>query len=226
MVEVYKPQIFFFEQQTDLIYDLSTEIYSLVHEKTQKDGIVRLGLSFHPDLESFYRNILQDITFPWLNTEIYQLEELVNGEKSLQDPIKTLIANHAVEFPKEVNYISLTQSKDAINNLYKNKIVNTEGDLFDVSILYVDENGGFCGYGIGNTLSHSEDSVRFNKDIYGENIYFSVNLEYIINSGYVFLVTANRDVADEIVNGSRSVLDFPAKALLLNKNLFVYTTLV
>ena len=227
MLEIYKPNVLDFETEESLFLTLQTYIVDRIIDVTASEGLIRLALDNNKMLKLFYQILKQSTGLNWNQVEIFQTNEIYNGDPKSQNFLKEELSK---DFLSDIHqFVDFRQDLTLEMSLkdYQEKIEVLDGKFFDITLLQPYNDGSIAGlFANGNYLKHQQNSVILTeKDPETKKENLSLTVESLLNSEEIILVLTNQNrsyLLADILEGKENAKSFPAKFLLAHPSLKIF----
>jgi 6-phosphogluconolactonase/glucosamine-6-phosphate isomerase/deaminase len=223
-ITLYRPKIIQFDSDEMLSIGLANTLIQKTIEISAEYGTTRLALSNGKTLNETYRSLAKNNLFPPENTEIYATHEFIASGKVKEDITKNLTKAKLAE-ARYSQFIDTSLSANKAQAKYNEVLDQFEEDEgFDICVLEVDKYGHFAGIvSKGNGLE-GDSNMLVQNIINGQKV-VTASISTILKSRHIYLALHDEDdTLEEIIQGSKSAVDFPVKILLAHPdiNIFYY----
>jgi 6-phosphogluconolactonase/glucosamine-6-phosphate isomerase/deaminase len=227
-LNLFKPTIIQFES-LDLLYkNFISHLSDRVLEIGGEYGTTRLGLSGNAGLMDMYKLIGQNYSFPFEEVEIYQLDEDIQGSRQLR--IKQLLGEN-IDMAKFCNWVTVATMPKMIASLSEEFDQFDEDDSLDVCVVEIDNQGQILGLisrgeGLKGDSAIAVSNMNYTMDSYGlttRQELVSISMPTLLQAKEIIcLLKDDTEIMDEILSGSRSAIDCPAKMLLAHPKVTIF----
>lgn len=225
MSNIYKPKIFEFTDLKSLASNLVIQIEQSIIESEAENGLSRLLVEGDTSLKDFFELMVSSPIIAWQNVEIYQSDQ--NSVKSVKDGAAdktTYLYEHFIN-PLDGNFkdvfsINSGDGSQGIEGYFNDIYDNLDGVFFENSIVNINNNGTIGGVNT-SIIKKNDGDLHFVNT--GESIGVTINT--LLNSKEISIVLdteTSREVLFELLEGSKSIEQFPAKAIFSHPNVNVY----
>ena len=220
VMQLYKPRILHFEAIEQLNSKMEAHIEDRIIEMSGEYGVVRMAVSGGENISEVVKIIGKNYAFPYSEMELYQTDEnIVTGEN--QKMIRGFIKPEMID---ELQNFSFFKTKinpdDSATDYIENTIDNLddEAGIFDLVLINITPDGQIAGLVAGgNGLDVESDTVVVNDNI------ATLSAQTILNSREIVVILKDdNDVLNELLEGQKKALEFPAKFLLAHPNVTVF----
>lgn len=233
-MQIHRPRIFDFETREVLQNQVTSHIIDRLLEVTGEKGIYRLGITGGSSVLPIYRMLSQNPQIPWQNAFLFLTDE---RQVSLDDP-KSNYFNITTAFGKdfckelgEFNFFetNLPPSQAILN--YSEKLEVLEGKIFDTNLVSVGPDGHIASlFPGGDYLKHQDQKLleTIAPKKFDISKRFSFTIESMLSSDEILLLIVGENkkhVLNELLEGSFSAKEFPAKFLLAHPNLQIFQSI-
>lgn len=217
-ISLYKPQIIQFETLDDLYRSMNTWISKTSLEIIGEYGTAKLGLSYTSTLASLYKLLGKSSSLNFEDLEIYQTEETLDAKR--QNLISKYLTQNTLDQCRSFCFVNTKLEKQKIVDNYTEILDQFEEDeSFDICVLEIDKKGQFAGIKIESSGLKGEAPVVF----HDSNFCAALSITTILNSQKIICIMRDEnELIEEMMSGTKSVLELPAKALLSHPNLTIF----
>jgi 6-phosphogluconolactonase len=230
---IYKPTIMEFENLDMLYRQVSDILEDKINLTSLNKGVVRLLLSGGSSPLPMYKRLGQSRLINWEDVELFITDERYLSETEPASNKKNIIENlglDVVNSLKESYFYNTTLPIEKAVESYNDVIDSLDGVFFDQAILGIGLDGHFASlFPNSEYLRHLEDEIyviqtqnNTNADI-KERI--SLSVETILNSEEIFIILTGEKkqaILTELLEGTKSVTEFPAKFLLSHPKVTIF----
>ncbi len=230
-MQIYQPKITQFETK-EVLYTKSAEVVlDTIMDSISDNGLSRISLSGGSSPLPLYKLLGSNHNFDWHNVELYQSDERYIDSNSSKSNKKNIIENFSQETLGQLkNYFFINTSipfAESVQN-YNEVIDSLDGVFFDISIVGIGTDGHIASlFPNSEYLKHNDDFVIATKapkqfDIEDR---ISLTVETILNSKKILILLigeSKKEIISELLEGQKSVKEFPAKFLLSHPNLHIF----
>lgn len=227
---LYKPVVTFFETK-EMMYNHAQDLIADTYFDTvQKVPYIRLAFSGGITPIPLYKKLANNPLIDWKEVELYQTDERyisTNSQESNQKNIVDALGKHVISEVKEKYFFDTTMSIEKSLEHYRSIIDSFDDEGFDITILGIGKDGHFASLfpGINHYQENSGVIATTAPIEYTTNLRLTLSLKTILNSKMIIVLLSGeskKDVVSRLIEGKESVLQFPAKFLLLHPSLQIF----
>ncbi len=227
-LNLYRPNIIQFESLDLLHKNFISYVSDRILEIGGEYGTARMGLSGSNGLMDIYKLIGTNYSFPFDEVEVYQLDEDIKGSRQLR--IKQLLGSN-LDIAKFCNWVLVSTMPQMIASLSNEFDQFDEDDSLDVCIVEIDNQGQVLGLtangqGLKGDSAVAVANMNQTMDSYGlttRQELVSVSMPTLLQSKEIIcLLKDDTEIMDEILTGTRSATDCPAKMLLAHPKVTIF----
>jgi len=233
-MEIFKPKVIDFENQSSLFEFLASYIIDRIIDLTAEQGVVRLGLTGGKSILPLYKLLASNYGLTWDRVHTFLTDERyvdLNNPDSNYYQIKEAFGEDFIKELGEFNYFDTALPQEMALKNYQEKLETLDGQIFDINILSC----GLDGH-IASLFPNSKDigkqaSMVLNTTAPAEYQIakrLSLSSEALLSSQEIILVltgSKKTQVLSEILDGKLSISQYPAKLLMAHPGLTIYHTI-
>jgi 6-phosphogluconolactonase len=232
-IKLFKPQVIEYETTDILQTQMIQYTEDRINHYQNENGTCRLLLSGGKTPMEFYKKLGQNQATIWEEVELYQTDEryVINNQlSSNQYNISNSFGCLTMARIKSANFFNTTlELGDCVEN-YNEIIDSLETPFFDIAVIGIGVDGHIASlFPNGPYLKHLDDFALAtvapaSLDTPIQRL--SVSIETLLNAQEIFVVLLGYDksaVLTELLEGTKSATEFPAKFLLSHPRLKIYS---
>jgi 6-phosphogluconolactonase/glucosamine-6-phosphate isomerase/deaminase len=220
VMQLFKPKIIHFEAIDQLNQKLEAHIEDRIIDMSSEYGVVRMAVSGGENISEVIKIVGKNYAFPYSEMELYQTDENISTGAN-RKMITSFIKPEMLDELQNYSFFKIKiEPEDAAIDYSENTIDNLddESGIFDLVILNISSDGQIAGLiGGGNGLGSDSDPVVTNGDI------ATLSAQTILNSREIVVILKDdSDVLNELLEGQKKAVEFPAKFLLAHPNVIIF----
>ena len=220
VMQLHKPRILHFEAIEQLSSKMEAHIEDRIIEMSGEYGVVRMAISGGENISEVVKIIGKNYAFPYSEMELYQTDENIKTGEN-QKMIRGFIKPEMIDELQNFSFFNIKiNPEDSAIDYTENTIDNLddEAGIFDLVLLNITPDGQIAGLvADGNGLDSDSDTVVVNDDV------ATLSAQTILNSREIVVILKDdNDVLNELLEGQKKAVEFPAKFLLAHPNVTVF----
>lgn len=233
-MQIHRPNVTFFESDEMLYKQATDSLSDIILDVTGNQGIAKLAVAGGSTPMKLYESLGNNPVLPWEEVELYQVDERFvssSDKASNQKNIIDSFGEGTVKRMKDAYFYKTSGTIEESLNNYEEILNNIDGALFDATILGIGGDGHFASlFPGGDYLKHQDQKVISTTAGEGFDVStrLSLTIESVLSSDIIIVLLKGEDkknVVKELLEGTRSAIDYPAKFLLSHPNLYIYQSL-
>jgi 6-phosphogluconolactonase len=233
-MEIYRPNITFFETDT-LMYDhASTYLSDIILDICGNEGLMKLAVSGGSTPIRLYNDLAKNPVLDWENVEIFQIDERfvpTSSTENNQQSIRHAFGEDVIERMRSAYFVNTHLPLDQSLENYEEVMDSLEDPLFDVAIVGIGADGHFASlFPHGKYLTHLDQKVISTTagNEYTTKQRISLSIESVLSSETLIVLLKGKDkegIIKELLEGKRTASEYPAKFLLSHPNLHIFQSM-
>ena len=227
-MNIYKPQVFDFEESSQLLNQATNYILDKFLDTNAEQGMVRFALSNGDLANLIYKNFFKVGGLPLDRLSVFQTDERIDAGDSFQAFLKEeILKKNNVEIA-EFNTFNLDKKPAEAIIEYQEYLENLDGNLFDLTVLELQIDGSVAGL-FPNTFE-PENQQKFCVTVttpadQTELFRHTLTAQAILNSDEILLLIQENkqgNLLARLLEGSEGLKQMPAKFLLAHPKLKIF----
>ncbi len=233
-MQIYRPNITFFESDEMLYKQTADAVADILLDVTGNQGLAKMALAGGSTPMKLYKKLGNNPVLPWESVELYQVDErfiFPEAPESNQYNIVESFGEETIERMKDSFFFKTGGDISTALANYDEVLNSIDGQLFDVTILGIGNDGHFASlFPGGEYLSHQDAKAISTQAGQGFDVStrLSLTIESVLSSEVIIVLLKGedkKDVIKELMEGKKTASEYPAKFLLSHPNLYIYQSL-